>query len=123
MRPLRAYILLKKLERQLAAAIEAIQERAIEEFYARGEKEATIEGCIVKRTSGRTTYDYSPIPEHGELKKQIAELEEQARIAFKLMAEKGRQHVNADTGEIIQPCHAKTSKDSITVMVVPASSK
>ena len=117
-RPLEAAVLLRRIIAECEAAYDSIKELAYTDFKNYGEKELTVSGATVKEYAGRTTYDYSGIAEHASQKQRLKEIEDRAKLAYRLISD-GKVPVQDGCaiidGELVRPCGATFTKPTITI--------
>lgn len=85
--PLKAYIELKKIGKNLSVALETLQPLALEEAHKYG-KSFEFHGAKVECKSAAGKWDFTEIPEWVKINNLKKEIEDKAKQAFKL-SEKG----------------------------------
>lgn len=111
--PLKAFAVLKGLQKQIADGIKEIEEGALEEAAKYGEKTFEAMNFKFEVREGRRTYSFKNIESWVETNNKLKEMEstfKQAASAY----EKGKTVVD-DNGEVVPVPEVTYSKSSITV--------
>lgn len=110
--PLEVYANLKQMKKDLDESLKVIEEEAREEALKYGEKNFDHKGFKVEIRAGSTRYNFSNIKAWADKKKELKELEEKYKQAYKSF-EKGITSLDED--EILELPEAKSSKESIII--------
>lgn len=111
-----AFIDLKKYADDLAQYLEALKEKAVEEFNGSyGGREQVINGATVSKHSGGR-YIYKDVPGWKAMKDKLTLMEKSAQLAYKA----GGECIDEETGEVIVPAQYIPNKESITVKFLAA---
>jgi len=105
---LEAYKILTEAEKQIKEAKANILEQAIDEYEKYGEKTIDYNGFKVSKTQS-ARYDYKHITQWADLKGQLTNVEELAKLA-----EKQGQTIILDSGELVDPAKKTYSKESLS---------
>lgn len=113
--PLRAYVALKNIEKNLANVMEQMKAQAIDEATKHG-KTCTILGSevTVKNAAGRWSFKH--IDKWNELIDELKAFEEAAKQAYHAQL-KGAAIVNEATGEIVEPAQYSEGQTTISIKV------
>ena len=105
---LEAYQILTEAEKLIKEAKANILEQAIDEYEKYGEKTIDYNGFKVSKTQS-AKYKYEHITAWADLKGQLTNVEELAKLA-----EKQGQTIILDSGEIVDPAKKTYSKESLS---------
>lgn len=97
--PLRAYLKLVELKKDIEKAIDYIKDYAINEA-SKYEKGAEIDGKRLVYSRGRAMYDFSKIGAWIEAKERLKEVEDYYKTLYLAKSKTGFDNVNIDSGEI-----------------------
>lgn len=111
--PLKAFAVLKGLQKQVSTAISEIEEGAIEEAGKYGEKTFEAMNYKFEIREGARRYSFKGIESWVETNKKLKDIEKQCKLAASAY-EKGKQLID-DNGEIVPIPEITHSKSSITV--------
>lgn len=110
---LKLYAELSMLKKRIQNAMSSIEEEAFDELSKHDSKTVSLYGFEITHTAGGYTYDYNHIPEIAKKQKELDEMKETAKQAFK-MSQKTVSFDKDDGSEIV-PAKGNPKKDSIKV--------
>lgn len=111
--PLKAYAVLKELQKQVSDGISQIEEAAIEEASKYGEKTFEAMNYKFEIREGARRYSFKNIEQWNEASKKLKDIEalcKQAAMAY----EKGKTIID-DDGEVVPIAEVTFSKSSLVV--------
>jgi hypothetical protein len=111
--PLKAYAILKDVQKQVKEALEGIAEDVLNEA-SKHEKQFELHGFRFEQKNGKANYAYSHIPEIVTKEIELKALKELSKQAYK-MSQTGLEVVNIGEGQMITPALVTYSKDSVIV--------
>ena len=116
--PLNAYIEIYRLEKQIKAAKEIIQQKAIDEAAKYPEKTFQFMGFEIQKKSGAGRWKFDHLTDWQAKANEIKEIEEKHKQAFK-MWEKGDTYIT-EGGEIVEPAVYMPGADTIALKEIKA---
>ena len=111
--PLKAYAVLKELQKQIVRGIAEVEEMALEEASKYGEKTFEALNYKFELREGSRRYVFKGIEKWDTLNQQLKDVEAECKQAA-MAYEKGKQVVD-ENGELIPVPEVKFSKSSIVV--------
>ena len=105
---LEAYKILTEAEKLIKEVKASILDQAIDEYEKYGEKTVEYNGFKISKTQS-ARYDYKHIAAWADLKGQLTNVEELAKLA-----EKQGKAIVLDTGEFVDPAKKTYSKESLS---------
>ncbi len=108
--PIKNYVQLKKIMEVAKGCMEEIQPDAITDAQRYGKGEFVIDGAKVQVKESGGKWDFSNVPQIGELKKSQKDLEEMAKQAYKT----GATVISPD-GEEVSPATYTAGKTTIAI--------
>lgn len=111
--PLLGYAQLESAKKNIEGMLSQIKEDAMEEAEKMGIQNGAVErwGYKISRVASRANYDYKGIRSWVDKKMELSNIEELAKLAAKT----GKQQVDPDTGELIDPAIVTYSKEGISI--------
>tara|TARA_Y100000310_G_scaffold261871_1_gene271402 strand:- start:115 stop:522 length:408 start_codon:yes stop_codon:yes gene_type:complete len=112
--PLKAYGIIKQLEKELKEASDIVKEAALSEASNYEEKDFVKGDFMFQKKAGRTIYDFSGIHEWKEVDQYKKDLEKKYKGAFSAY-KKGSTMIDDETGEVVPVPKVKFTQDVLTV--------
>lgn len=112
---LRAFIVLRQVEKHLKDAIDSIKDLAAEEAEGYGEKEFELEGCKVSVRNGAGRWSFKGLPDWEDHKARLKGIEDLHKQAYKMI---GKGGVHTEDGEVVEPAQF-TPGGTVVALVIP----
>jgi polyhydroxyalkanoate synthesis regulator phasin len=111
--PIKAIVVLKQLEKKAKEYKSMIDEIVLDELSKYGKEGATVDGYNVNTRSSAGRWDFKHLTEIQDLEKQLKELKEKHKGAYKQMLH--NLTTLGEGGEVIVPANFKQGKDIIII--------
>jgi len=104
----------KKMQDFFDKAKEQIEEAALNEANTFTEKSFEFKNYKIEKRQGRAIYNYKNVGIWNRLKEKMSTIEKLSKLASE-SRNFGKTIVDDDTGEVIEPCEVKYSKDVLII--------
>lgn len=113
--PLEGYVQLKRMEADLADAIEKLKPKAIEQAAAYGKGEHDAYGAVIQCKAGAGRWDFKGLPWYDSLDAMRKSKEAMAKAAYNAQQKMQPLPVDLETGEQIQPAVYVAGADTVSI--------
>lgn len=104
----------KKMQDFFDKAKEQIEEAALKEANSFTEKSFEFKNYKIEKRQGRAIYNYKNVGAWNKLKEKLSTIEKLSKLAAD-SRNYGKTIVDYETGEVIEPCEVKYSKDILII--------
>lgn len=113
--PLDGYVRLKRLEKEVGEALEALKADAVKAAseYGKGRHEAF--AAIVETKSAAGRWDFSHLPWNTSLTMMLKAKQDMAKAAYNAQAKMQPLPVDVETGEQVQAAHYTPGADTVSI--------